>query len=603
MSGEGGLWWGRIRNISGAFDGRFEMHDTERGAGDYIRSDSTASETTSSFNFLSTFTSTGYTGWDGVSGYDVVSWCFRRAQGFFDVVTWTGDGTSGRQIAHNLGTTVGAIFVKQIDNSNRKWSVFHRKLDDTNPSHYKLHLDQTDARADELNIWNDTEPTSTHFTVGSDGEVNGNGGSYVAYLFAHNDSDGGFGIDADQDIIKCGSYNGNNGQSHHVELGFEPQWLLVKNADLGTSGAWWSIVDVNRGMGDNAIDILKANVTDAEIAENGFTPTPTGFTVENNNDFQNNLTNRYIYIAIRRGPMAVPEDANDVFAVSDAGRNVSFSTNFVVDMWLGANKDSTTPNNLCSRLTDRRYMNTAATSAEELSNGVASAFSYRLGTTQDNFIQNTFGSTNRVDWVWGRAPNFCDVVTYSGNGNSPQTHSHNLGVAPEMMWVKNRGLDNDWAVYHKDIPVTNMLYLNADLGLQTGKWASTAPTSTAFTTSGDARVGASGSNYVAYLFATLDGVSKVGSYTGTGATLNIDCGFSSGARFVLIKKTNGTGPWAVFDTERGIAVGNDPYLELDQTTSENSTNDRINPYSSGFSLSSNGLLNGLNDTFIFYAIA
>jgi hypothetical protein len=74
--------------------------------------------------------------------------------------------------------------------------------------------------------------------------------------------------------------------------------------------------------------------------------------------------------------------------------------------------------------------------------------------------------------------------------------------------------------------------------------------------------------YIAYLFATLAGVSKVGSYTGTGADLNVDCGFSAGARFILIKRTDSTGDWYVYDSLRGIVAGNDPYLLLNSTAAE-----------------------------------
>ena len=111
-------------------------------------------------------------------------------------------------------------------------------------------------------------------------------------------------------------------------------------------------------------------------------------------------------------------------------------------------------------------------------------------------------------------------------------------------------------------------------------------------------------DFVAYLFATVPNVSKVGSYTGTGSALNIDCGFSSGARFVMVKRTDTTGAWRVFDTERGIVSGADPFLDLDSTAAENS-GDLIDPYSSGFSLSDsgNGNVNASGNTYIFYAIA
>jgi len=94
----------------------------------------------------------------------------------------------------------------------------------------------------------------------------------------------------------------------------------------------------------------------------------------------------------------------------------------------------------------------------------------------------------------------------------------------------------------------------------------------------------------------------VGSYTGNGSTQNIDCGFSSGARFVLIKRTDSTGGWWVFDTERGIVSGNDPLLYLHLTNAENTTLDFIDPYSSGFAVTATSS-NVSGGTYIFYAIA
>jgi hypothetical protein len=112
-------------------------------------------------------------------------------------------------------------------------------------------------------------------------------------------------------------------------------------------------------------------------------------------------------------------------------------------------------------------------------------------------------------------------------------------------------------------------------------------------------------NYVAYLFATCAGVSKVGSYTGTATTLQIDCGFTSGARFVLIKRTDSTGDWYVWDTARGIVSGNDPYLLLNSTAAEVTNTDYIDTYSAGFEISSTApaAINASGGTYIFLAIA
>jgi hypothetical protein len=110
---------------------------------------------------------------------------------------------------------------------------------------------------------------------------------------------------------------------------------------------------------------------------------------------------------------------------------------------------------------------------------------------------------------------------------------------------------------------------------------------------------------VAYLFATCPGVSKVGGYTGTGTTQTINCGFTGGARFVLIKATSTTGDWYVWDSARGIVAGNDPYLLLNSTAAEVTTTDWVDTAATGFELSNAGgnLANSSGVSYIFLAIA
>ena len=116
---------------------------------------------------------------------------------------------------------------------------------------------------------------------------------------------------------------------------------------------------------------------------------------------------------------------------------------------------------------------------------------------------------------------------------------------------------------------------------------------------------ASGGTYVLYLFATLAGVSKVGSYTGTAADLNVDCGFTAGARFILIKRTDSTGDWYYWDSARGISAGNDPYLLLNSTAAEVTGTDYIDPLSAGFTVTSTAPagLNANGGSYIFLSIA
>ena len=136
-------------------------------------------------------------------------------------------------------------------------------------------------------------------------------------------------------------------------------------------------------------------------------------------------------------------------------------------------------------------------------------------------------------------------------------------------------------------------------------WNNTAPTSSVFTVGPNNATNISGADYVAYLFATLPGISKVGAYSGTGNDINVDCGFDAGARFVLIKRTDSTGGWYVWDTARGIVSGDDPWFLFNDTQAEITYNDFIDPYTSGFTVTSGApaTLNTSGGTYMFLAIA
>ena len=596
LSGEGGLVWSKTRNVAVGN----ALVDTETGPQTYLVSESTAALRTDNYATLglTAFNSDGYSlGVDTNSDRfnrdtrSYVSWTFRKAPKFFDVVTYTGTG-SAQNISHNLGTTVGTLIVKRTD-STGDWLVQHRSLGGT----YYMDLQNTNAAATNTTYWNNTTATSTEFTVGTSSYTNASGGTYVAYLFAHNDGDASFGPDGDADIIKCGSWTTAGTGSPEVNLGFEPQWIMFKRTD-GTGD--WRIYDTMRGWlgSDQASNAqwLKPNTSAAESTlSNSLYVTPTGFVstgIGSGTD--------YIYIAIRRGPMAVPTDATDVFAIDTFGGTAptppafisGFPVDFAIRYFTGTDSNYTQ-----SRLTGETFLQTNSTSAEVSS-------SPRKFDYMDGYYDSTGTNTGLVSPMWKRAPNYFDVVAYTGNGTAGRTVSHNLGVAPEMMWVKQRSGTNGWRVYHSALGNTKVMYLDATTSAQTGsEWNDTSPTSSDFTVGSAGSINGSGSTYIAYLFASLDGVSKVGSYSGSNSDQDIDCGFSSGARFVLIKRTSSTGDWYVFDTERGIVVGNDGTLTLNTTGSE-SSEDKVYPYSSGFGVKGNlGQTNQSGSDYIFYAIA
>jgi hypothetical protein len=218
-------------------------------------------------------------------------------------VTYTGNGAN-RTIAHNLGSVPGCIIVKRTDGSN-PWAVYHRGSSPTVPEDKELQLNATDGAVNGFTTWNRTLPTDAVFSVGTEGKVNENGWQYVAYLFAHDA--GGFGDDGGQNVISCGSYTGNGSTSGPVvTLGYEPQWLMVKNASDVTN---WVLVDTMRGASQTGSRRLNPNLSDAESGSSNSdcAPLATGFQVRDDGGSVNASGNTYIYIAIRRGPMKVPE--------------------------------------------------------------------------------------------------------------------------------------------------------------------------------------------------------------------------------------------------------------------------------------------------------
>ncbi len=177
---------------------------------------------------------------------------------------------------------------------------------------------------------------------------------------------------------------------------------------------------------------------------------------------------------------------------------------------------------------------------------------------------NNLGS-NDIIWTWRRAKGFFDTCTWYSNGNANEPYPHNLGVVPEMIWY--RRLDGNMEgmfVYHKDFFQQSQYAVTGYQAIYTGSnvWGDgTVPHTTTHFTMGDT----AGNNYwnVAYLFATNPGISKVGSYEtlSNGDPQNIDCGFTTGVRALLIKRmTNipagdpSVGGWFCFDTARGMAT-------------------------------------------------
>jgi len=593
---EGGMVW--LKKRDSAKD--HYLFDTARGVYKYIRSNVTDAE--GSLNTtLTAFNSNGFSLGNRAaindSGGDYVSWTFRNSP-MFQVVTYTGNGTGNRTISHNLGSDVGMMLIKQTsDLYVANWIVYHRGIGATN----YLELDN-DSQANDYHFFEDTTPTSTQFTIHSNSKVNQNGESYVAYVFAHHANDGsatGFGPDGDSPVISCGSYTGNGSATGPVvNLGFEPQWLMIKCTSAG--GQSWTILDNMRGLHTNSPPRLAPNLSQSEHYHSDYNVqlNADGFTIKGNAGATNDNNETYIYMAIRRGPLAAPDDATKVFSVQTKTNDpTAYDSGFPVDMALRRNsRTGTDDTQIGTRLlgTSKGYVNTTAV----------------FDTNHPEFRWDFMGgwnsnaslTTNSISWMWKRAPGYFDVVAMTAtSSSSSHTVNHNLTVPPEMVWIKRRDSTSSWTVYHNDGSTERTLYLETTLqGFSNSTLSSVGATS--FVVNGG--VLNASATYIMYLFASSN-VSKVGSYTGNSSDgKQIDCGFSNGARFVLLKNTTVSNTnWLLFDTVRGIVAGNDARLYLNSSDSEHSSTDYIDPYSSGFALTANAQVNYSGSTYIFYAIA
>ena len=802
--GEGGLVWIKSRT-TGHVNCLF---DTERGANQRLRSDSNLGQNNTD-TLQPLFTNSGFTVGGGNevngAGNNYASWTWRKQKGFFDIVTWTGNSTAGRQIAHNLGSVPGCIMVKNLS-AGYEWAVYHRSLGGTS----SIQLSSSSAPLVNNYFWYNTDPTATHFTVGTSTDTNRNGDNFVAYIFAggpstaatarsvnfarsssqglslastsdfaygtgdftveawiklstdtgtfyfvdhggdnfssgitsnqwfyyngsagtqyggnateniglwthfaisrssgttkifingvernsfsdthnfpaqntnighyqqsqhflngnisnlrivkgtalyttsfkppyetltnisgtvllccnnasvtgatvtpgaitaHNtptastdspfdDPEGfKFGEEGDQNLIKCGSYIGNSTANHEIEIGWEPQWWLVKNV---TGAQNWQLLDSMRGWVNNGNDeYLVPNNNSAESAFNFGNPTPTGFNLSNSSsDWQNASGSTYVYIAIRRPDplVAKPAEAGtDAFTVRNSETNGSegapwFKTPHVVDFQTFKNRTTTDNWWTSGRIYQGKYLQTN-TNAAEASNA------YQLFDYMNGYNSYTGTTGNYTGYLWKRYAGF-DVVAYSGTGAN-RVQSHSLGRVPEMVVVKKRNATQNWYTYHKGLnggtnPELKTVMLNStDAEDSAGSFTfnNTAPTSTVFSLASSHATNGSGDTYIALLFASVEGISKVGSYSGPGGVVTITTGFQP--RFIIVKKTSGAGGWHVFDTVRGMGSGNDPLLYLN-TNGAQITVDYVTPSSTGWSTTSGNLSEG---DYIYYAHA
>ncbi|WP_156647642.1 hypothetical protein [Methylobacterium sp. Leaf87] len=250
--------WEKSRNAVGTH----YLFDKIRGAGKVLSTDQTIAEQAFpagySENRTGGFYDSGY-----ANGTTAVGYSFKFAPKFAVEVTWTGDGTSNRQIPHGLGVVPGMVIGKARSVANQNWQVTHRSLSSATA---RLLLNDTAPEQPANALFYPSAATDTTISVGQ--SLNAAGQTYVAYLFAHDPSADG--------IVQCGGAAIASDGSVSIPLPWLTQWIMFKRTD--TTGQWY-IIDASRGFSPTA-KFLYANLSNAEVDLGFAVPvSPSGVTV------------------------------------------------------------------------------------------------------------------------------------------------------------------------------------------------------------------------------------------------------------------------------------------------------------------------------------
>jgi len=303
--------WVWVKETNNAKD--HALYDSVRGANKLLESNKTGAEATTSAG-ISSFNSDGWTTGNffqtNDNGDSYVSWNWKAGTSFtndasstsvgsidsagsasdtagFSICTHTGTGSLGT-IKHGLSTKPSVILTKERSEA-RDWIMYHHKNTSAPATDFLL-LNTADATVDNDNFMNDTEPTSSVFTVKGFSEVNKASQTYVSYIFSER-----------KGYSKFGTYLGNSSTNGtFVYTGFKPAWIMVKKTNSANDE--WNIFDNKRDPFNVMTKRLVANVTAADAAGTYVDFVSNGFKWRINNNLGNGDGNTYIYMAFAENP-------------------------------------------------------------------------------------------------------------------------------------------------------------------------------------------------------------------------------------------------------------------------------------------------------------
>ena len=283
--------WLKVRSSTWGAGCFTKLHGLGVGSGykyNFIRSDDAEADTWGTI----TFQSDGWTGvnssWNGsfahdfgANGHTFISWNWKEsASAGFDMVSYTGDGTTDRELAHGLGVAPEFYLIKSKSESH-DWNCWHSGL----ASGQYGALNSGNAFASDSGGFMHGAPTSSVLKLGTWNAVNKDTVTYIAYCFA-----------SVEGYCKIGKYVGNNStDGPYIHLGFRPAFLMVKNAS--TAAEEWEVFDSGRDPYNVGTKRLKVSAEGAEVTSTFWDFVSSGLKARNTSGGYNNDGDTFLYIA------------------------------------------------------------------------------------------------------------------------------------------------------------------------------------------------------------------------------------------------------------------------------------------------------------------
>ena len=584
LASEGGLVWNKGRSFS---DNHF-LIDTVRGANKLLKSNQTASEST--YSLINAFTSTGYTTTDDVgingTGKTYASWTFRKAPGFFDVVTYNGS-SSAQNISHSLGCVPGMIMVKKTSGSDA-WAVYHRST----TYNQWLRLNTTNA-SENNDVWNNTAPTASVFSVGANGVVNESGATYVAYVFAGGESTAATARSVDFD--GTGDYLSLAASSDFAfGTGDFTVECWVKPNTITQSGVFQISADTG-GLSTGGIAAALGGDSRWKLGYGNLTQLSGGSAAKGQWHHLAYVRHSGVSKLYINGIEEISVNDTTNYTYQNLAIGGYYSSSYLIDaeisnfrvvkgtaVYTSSFRPTYEP---LTNITNTKLLccNNSSTTGSTVTPGTITANGNPTASTDSPF-------DDPAGFVFGDAgdQNVIKCGSYVGNGSSTGPEI-NLGWEPQWVLIKNTSTAKEWKMLDsmRGLPTgsdDNVLIANSNEA-ETGSLDNVDLTSTGFKlTSNNSHYNTSGDNYIFMCIRRSDGYCGKPPELGTGVFgmaygTGTDPAFAPGfpVDFTLFRRPGTVENWT---TSARLIQGK--YLHLNQAIAENNDSNIVFDYNNGF---------------------